>query len=186
MIGKNISRWGDKNNFYIHHIDTLNEIFPSAYLLHIIRDGRDVACSYKRLHELNIKSKYVPQLPGQITSIAAEWSFNITEIRASFQKNDWHNILEIKYEDLVSQPVDELKRVCDFLGESYDAEMENYFLRNKLEQQEPVEFLKWKAKTIERPTTSEVGKYKVELTETEIQSFESIAGSLLRIYNYID
>jgi hypothetical protein len=38
-------RWGDKSPIYTSHLDTLTTIFPSAQVIHIIRDGRDVALS---------------------------------------------------------------------------------------------------------------------------------------------
>jgi hypothetical protein len=63
--------------------------------------------------------------------------------------------------------------------------MELYFIKNQIEHQEPVEFLKWKAKTIEKPTDSEVGKYKRELKPEEIVEFERIGGPILKLYNYI-
>ncbi len=183
-IGRNFLRWGDKNNFYLHHIDTIQAMYPSAIFIHIIRDGRDVACSYRNLQRADMESRYAPQLPSTVRDIANEWSANIQKIRKSFDKAGWKNVCEVRYEDLVSQPCNELKKVCSFLDEPYDTDMELYFVRNQLQHQEPVEFLQWKAKTIEKPTTSEVGKYRSELTLDEIKEFESISASILKIYNY--
>lgn len=184
-IGKNYLRWGDKNNYYLHHIDTIREMYPSAHFIHIVRDGRDVACSYRNLRNANIASNYAPHLPFNIKDIAIEWSTNIQKVRRSFDKVGWDHVYEIRYEDLVSQPSRELKKICLFLEEPYDADMELYFIKNQLEHQEPVEFLQWKAKTIEKPTTSEIGKFRKELTLEEIKEFESICGSMLKIYNYV-
>ena len=182
---KSFLRWGDKNNFYIQSIPIIKKMFPSALLVHIIRDGRDVACSYKKLNKSNIESRYAPHLPDQINDIASEWTANIVKIRSSFDEVGWEDVYEIRYEDLTAEPVFELKKLCYFLDEPYDEEMELYFLKNQTEQQEPVEFLQWKAKTVEKPTTSEVGKYKIELTESEIGAFENIGAPLLKIYKYI-
>jgi hypothetical protein len=183
--GRTFLRWGDKNNFYLHHIDTIREMYPCAHFIHIIRDGRDVACSYRALQRSNVVSKYAPHLPYNVKDIAIEWSANIQKIRSSFDKNHWDNVYEIRYEDLVSQPGDELEKICAFLDEPYDIEMERFFIKNQIEQQEPVEFLQWKAKTIEKPTTSEIGKYKDELTLEEIKEFESLSASILSLYNYV-
>jgi hypothetical protein len=183
-IGKTFLRWGDKNNHYLRHIDTIREMYPPARFIHIIRDGRDVACSYMDLHRSNIVSEYTPQLPFKIKDIANVWSTNVQKIRNSFNRIGWDNVSEIRYEDLVSQPSDTLKKVCSFLEEPYDADMELYFIKNQLEHQEPVEFLQWKAKTIEKPTTSEIGKFRKQLTPEEIREFESISASILKIYSY--
>lgn len=182
--GKAFLRWGDKNNFYLNHIDTIREIYPSARFVHIVRDGRDVACSYIALNQAQIQSKYAPRLPNNITNIALEWVENLTHAINSFEKNAWKNVHELRYEDLTLNPTGELKKICSFLEEPYDENMENYFLKNKLEQQEPVEFLQWKSKTIEKPTTSEVGKYKTKLSKKDIKEFEDIASLLLQKYQY--
>ena len=183
-LGRSFLRWGDKNNYYLNHIDMIREMYPSARFIHIIRDGRDVACSYRALQRSNVLSKYAPRLPYEAKDIAVEWSTNIQKIRNSFDKMHWNNVHEIRYEDLASQPTNELKKVCHFLEEPYDTDMELYFIKNRLEHQEPVEFLQWKAKTIEQPTTSEIGKYKTILSKEEIKEFEDIASPMLRRYRY--
>jgi hypothetical protein len=183
-IGRTFLRWGDKNNYYLNHIETISKMYPSARFVHIIRDGRDVACSYRALHQARIQSKYAPHLPDIITDIALEWKENISCAINSFEKIGWENVHELRYEDLVSFPTDELRKICSFLGEPYDKEMELYFYKNKEEQQEPVEFLQWKAKTIEKPTISEIGKYKMVLSKEEIKEFEDIASLFLRKYQY--
>lgn len=183
-LGRTFLRWRDKNNHYLQDIDTIWELYPSAQFVHIVRDGRDVACSYRALQRSNIASKYAPQLPYDIKDIAVEWSANIRRIRGSFDKIGWNNVYEIRYEDLVSRPSVELGKLCDFLEEPYDAGMERYFVRNRLEQQEPVEFLQWKEKTTAGPTTSEIGKFKNELTPEMIKEFEEISAPILDLYSY--
>lgn len=183
-LGRTFYRWGDKNNFYLNYIPTIFAIFPSAQFIHIIRDGRDIACSYKTLGSSQIVSKYAPNLPVNIKKIASEWTDNIKKIRSSFEKLPSTQVYEIRYEDLVSQPERELTKICDFLREPYDSAMELYYIKNKLETQEPIEFLQWKAKTLEKPTSSEVGKYMQELKPEEIKEFEHISASVLNLYNY--
>jgi hypothetical protein len=123
-------------------------------------------------------------LPSNVNEIAIEWSANIQQIRSSFDTIGWNNVCEIRYEDLVLHPRSELNKICSFLEEPYDANMELYYIKNRLELQEPIEFLQWKAKTIDKPTTSEVGKFRNELTSEEIKEFESVSTPILNIYNY--
>lgn len=183
-LGRTFHRWGDKNNFYLSHIETLHAMYPSAQFVHIVRDGRDIACSYKGLGKSRMSSKYAPNLPVNIREIAYEWVENIHKIRESFEKLPSKQVFEVRYEDLVLQPVQELQKICYFLGEPYDPAMESYYIKNQVERQEPVEFLLWKAKTVEKPTDSEVEKYKRELTDVEIAEFEHISGSILKLYDY--
>ena len=39
-------RWGDKTPMYMRHLPVLEELFPDAQYVHLIRDGRDAAMSF--------------------------------------------------------------------------------------------------------------------------------------------
>jgi hypothetical protein len=62
--------------------------------------------------------------------------------------------------------------------------MLTYYEANRTEQQEPTEFLQWKAKTIEKPDTTSIARYKAELTMEEINTFENLAKVFLERYSY--
>lgn len=179
--GRTFTKWGDKNNFYLHHIGTLKKLFPDAFFIHIVRDGRDVACSYMRLNKKKIVSQYAPNLPCKIEDIAYEWVGNIREIRESFNLINWDNTLEIKYEDLVANPESKLKELCWFIGEEYDPSMLEYFVS---QLDEPADFLQWKDKLLEKPSSSQVGAYRRELSGNDIALFKSIAHEILSAYFY--
>lgn len=182
---RNFKRWGDKNNYYLNYIETIFELFPEVQFIHIVRDGRDIACSYKKLAEFKFKSKYAPQLPSEISKIAGEWTNNLNKIRESFQTIGWDNVIEIRYEDLVTEPGKELRNICSFLNEDFDSSMLNFHLLNIEKELEPRELMQWKGKTLEKTTNSEVGKYKIELTLPEIKEFEIIAKEQLGHYRYL-
>lgn len=183
MIGKNALRWGDKNNFHTSHLDKISQLFDTAQFIIIVRDGRDVACSYRALKSKNINSQYAPNLPTEIPAIANEWVTNNNKI-IRFMKNH-PNYYMVKYENLVTTPRIVLAEICDFLKEDFDDEMLMYYEKNNTEHQEPVEFLQWKEKTLLEPTTSEIGKYKHILSNDEICFFEQIAGPTLAFFGYL-
>lgn len=182
--GKTFHRWGDKNNFYIQHIATLEAIFPEARYVHIVRDGRDVACSYRKLAATPMDSKYAPHLATDIAAIATEWHDNNAGAAAAFAALDPARVCVVRYEDLVTSSEAELRRICACLDEPFDEQMLQYYLWNQKAQQEPVEFLQWKRKTLEMPTDSEVGKFRRLLTAEEIAIFDRIAGDTLARYGY--
>src|SRR3972149_7654342 len=181
---KTFHRWGDKNNFHLNYIDTIYSLFPGAQFIHIIRDGRDVACSYKDMSKLNAESKYAPNLPVDLITIAKEWVDNIQLIRSSFASLGWSNVKEIRYEDLVMESDVILEDVCSFLNEEYDPSMLAFHSINKIKQLEPTELLAWKNKTLMEVTSSQMSRYKAELTANEIELFNAFAGDLLAIYGY--
>lgn len=170
----------DKNNYYIHHLEDLLQIWPQARFLFLIRDGRDVACSYKEIKSLNTNSPYKPKLPTQIDEIAHEWFKNNTGIITFLTSLSIDRWLMIKYEDLVMETERELKRITAFFGLSYSTEMLNYHLR----EAEPDSTLDWKLKTREMPDKCNVGKYKAKLTQDEIEAFNQIANEMLKVGGY--
>jgi hypothetical protein len=184
LQGRTFTRWGDKNNFHIHHIATLRTMFPTAFFVHIVRDGRDVASSYKRLAEQQIDSQYAPRLPDQVEKIAEQWRKNIRAVVGSFDKSGWRNVCEVRFEDLILNPVTTLQNLCDSLGEEYDPSMLNYHVLNAEHELEPREMLQWKSKNLKPPIPAEVGRYKDELSEEEVRVFQRIAGSEMIRYGY--
>ena len=180
-----MQRWGDKNNFHIRHIADLHAMFPNAVFLHIIRDGRDVACSYRELSSVRTISAYAPRLPAQMAEIAREWAGNIAAIRESFAALGWRNVCEVRYEDLLANTEPELRRICDAIGELFDRSMLDYSEKNRREQLEPADFLAWKKRTLEPPDTSRAGRYLRDLTAADIAEFETAARPTLAAYRYV-
>ena len=99
--GRRFSRWGDKNNFHIDHIDTLDELFPRSFFVHIVRDGRSVACSYQQMHAEAFESRFAPQLPSKIADVAAEWRGNNEKIDAGLAALGPGRSHRLRFEDLV-------------------------------------------------------------------------------------
>ena len=183
--GRSFNRWGDKNNFYIDHIDVLDRMFPDAQFVHIVRDGRNVACSYRNLAKRTIHSAYAPRLPVEIESIADEWKRNTSTVHQAFQKLGSNRSYEMRLEDLVCDPQKELMALTDFLGEEFDPRMLEYHRLNSGRKLEPEEFLQWKEKTLQPPITTRNEIYKSQLEVEAIATFEAIAGDALRRYGYL-
>jgi hypothetical protein len=182
QTGKIPKYLGDKNNYYVNHLDLLSEIFPQASYLIISRDGRDVACSYLDVVKLATDSIYKPKLPADMRQIASEWATNNEQL---LDFRDRHKkVLFVRFEDLVIQTEQELKRVCTFLNIEFDDSMINYHTRNKELKLEPDQMLDWKKKTLELPDKNTVFRYKHDLGKTEINMFNDIAGSTLAKLGY--
>ena len=175
-------RWGDKNNFYLNYIEKINRIFPDAVFLHIIRDGRDVACSYRDLSQT--KGKYAPKLPASVCGAACDWVKNVKTIQKCLSTIGAERALTIRYEDLVQQPQKTLQTICAFLGEDYDERMLNFDEENQRKQLEPEIFMDWKARTQKPLTDSRVGRWKQEMFEEDKRLFQFLARKTLMSYGY--
>ncbi len=172
---------GDKNNYYLGHLSLINSIFPDAKFVFIVRDGRDVACSYLAINKMNIHSIYKPNLPHDINEIAKEWVANNHLMNDFIDENTARNIFLLKYEDLVKETKSSLSDLCNFLEISFSEKMLTYYQQ----QLEPVETIEWKRKTIKPPDENGFGKYKSVLTRNEIDIFNDVAELVLERYRYI-
>lgn len=171
----------DKNNYYIEHVEDLKQIWPKAKYIHLIRDGRDVACSYKKLASLESESTFKPKLPSEIKQVAHEW-YNNNKIIENFCLN--YDSITIRYEDLVQKPKKTLIHVCDFLGVSFDPIMLRHNELNQEVYKEPKELLDWKRQTLEPISASKVGEYRRLMNPQDLFEFEQIAHKTLEKYFY--
>jgi hypothetical protein len=107
-------RFGDKTPPYIEIVRELATLYPGAKFIHLIRDGRDVATSYIELKWFGNCRCY-------------ERDFMWT--RALRFRNSYRTlpidtqILDVRYEDLVSEPEAVVRRICAFLGEEFEPAM---------------------------------------------------------------
>lgn len=175
-------RWGDKNNFYLNHIGLIAGLFPEARFLHIVRDGRDVACSYREL--AMVEGNYAPELPNSVLGAARHWRSNLSKIERSFKRIGRKSVHEMRYEDLVTDPEKALRSICHFLGESYAEEMVAFDEENRKKQLEPAVFDSWKGLTREKLSASRVGRWRTAMFTEDIMLFEMGAGGTLKNYGY--
>lgn len=165
--GEGKARWGDKTPYYVMHIPTLLEWFPDAQIVHLIRDGRDVALSlFGRQHDFGVYNAY----------FAAEyWESYVERGHAVGKTLNLQQYMELRYEDLLAQPEECMKTICDFLGETYS---------EALFDVAPVE-APGKTPLVHQPLKVEnVGKWRVRMTPRQIRAFESVAGKTLSQFGY--
>jgi len=146
---------GDKNNYYIAYLTALQKIAPTAKFIFLIRDPRDVACSYLDIHKLKTTSQYKPKLPANIHSFIDEWNKNHQAILDFTKKLNNKQYKYIYFEKLIDAPVKTLRVLTAFLKLNFEEHMLHYYKTND----EPEEFLDWKEKVIQPIDTTVVGRY---------------------------
>ena len=184
--GKAPIRWGDKNNYYLNHIPEIRSLFPDCLFLHIVRDARDVACSYRELSERELIGPYAPELPARVEESASDWQTNVVTIEQSFQSLSRDDVYRVHFEDLVQDTEASLQQICAFLGVDFDPAMLAFHETNNEESLEPEATLQWKRRTLEPLDESRVGRYQSELTAHQITTVERIAREGLLLYGYLD
>jgi hypothetical protein len=177
--------WGDKNSLWVDKLGTILEHFPNALFIHLIRDGRDVACSYKTLKSMRIESKYAPKLPTDIEAIAEIWKNNVSSVDDFLMfKVKESNKITLLYENLLKEPDYYLSLILSKISLHLEKSQLNYYKQSS-EKIEPKAFLAWKEKLQEPIDLSNIGKFKRELTFNEIELFNKCAGAVLKKFNYL-
>jgi len=160
-------RWGDKTPYYVLHIPKLLQWWPNAQIIHIIRDGRDVALSlFGRRDDFGVYNVYVA---AKYWQEYVERGHQLGSVLAP------KRYLEIRYEDLVANPEESMQRICAFLGEEYSS---------KLFHVQAVEN-PGKTPLVHQPIKSEnAGKWRTEMRLHQVRLFERTAGDTLRRFGY--
>jgi hypothetical protein len=134
------TRWGAKSPDLVNHLDMVYALYPDAYLIHIIRDGRAVANSRqgKKSRAAAYKVKEAPRYLGfetpsgeavswRLLDYAADWHLYLEIARQHTRQAAHARYLEIRYEALLDAPRAELERVCSFLDAPFDEAMLRYY-----------------------------------------------------------
>ena len=107
-------RWAEKLNLQWRDIPVFLEMFPDGQAIHIFRDPRDVAASYKKM-------TYEPWPAFLDAALNCKGAMmDLPRMQAEYGAD---RILVLRAEDLAHDLADGMKRICDFLGEPWDPEL---------------------------------------------------------------
>jgi hypothetical protein len=165
--GEGKDRWGDKTPYYVLHLKTIVELFPNAQIIHLIRDGRDCALSmFVREREFGVYNSY---------HAAEYWQQYVETGKEVGRSLGDQSYLEIKYEDILSDQLSAMKRICAFLGEDFDHSLIN-FEKSSIAGKTPL-----LQKNVQKDNA---GKWRKKMTRAQIRVFESAAGDTLAQNGY--
>ncbi len=113
-----VPRWAAYDPDNVLHMERLKASIPNALFLHIIRDGRDIALSLKKMGGF----RPLPWDGSETRSLVAtalywEWMVRNGREQGSRFLSDY---MEIHYEDLITKPREVLARVSGFLEHDLD------------------------------------------------------------------
>src|SRR3954452_12565183 len=162
--------WADKTPYYIGHIDELRRVFPEARIVNLVRDGRDVALPLLR----------VPYGPANVWAAAHQWRDAICAGEDAERLGA--DLLTVRYEDLVAAPETAIPAVCAFLEIGYRPEMPAV-------EESPPELIAagqeaWFRELYGGISANSVGKWRRQMSRSDIALFESIAGAELERHGY--
>ena len=111
-----VERWADTTPEHLLHLHRIKETIPEALVIHIIRDGRDVALSTARQGYIR-PLPWDRKPPTMVAGLYWEWMVNIGRRDGKDLGNDY---TEVHFEDLVTSPRETLARLSEFVAQDLD------------------------------------------------------------------
>ena len=171
-----------KHPYHILIIDELFHYFPNMRFIHIVRDGRDTSCSI-RTHPKReiINGEVVPlNTNNPFSWCIRRWTSCISQ---GWKWRKSNKYIEVKYEDLVNDPVNSIGKVFKFLGLeliSKDKLLNFYKYENQDEKHlQNIEV----GQPLYKKT---IGRWKKDMTAKEKEMFKKMAGEMLLELGYED
>lgn len=170
---------GEKTPDYVRRLPLLHELFPSAKIIHIIRDGRDVALS---LLDWATEKKGPGRLKlwseSPLGTSALWWAWQVSSGRDAALHLGPDSYCEVLYESLVAEPQAELQRLASLLDLPYSDAMARFHEGKK--RTDP----KLSAKKAWLPATSGLRDWRRDFSADDLALFESLSGELLGDLGY--
>jgi len=170
-----VDRWADCTPDHLLNIPEIRDQLPGAFVIHIIRDGRDVALSYVQQHW----SHPLPWDRHERLAVAGMyWEWVVRKGR-EYGQTLRPNYYEVRFEELVTNQHEVLSRLGEFIGHDLDYD--------KIQQagigavSEPnSSFLGESGQQAFQPA----GRWKRKMSAKEVEGFEAVVGDFLRELGY--
>lgn len=160
--------WADKSLFF-RRIDLLAEMFPDACFVHLVRDGRDVFHSWRKMDVTK----------SNVAAIALDWNYKLYRINHSFAQLPAHRHITIRYEDLLASPEATIRQLCSYLDISFEPSMLDYHRTSRYYIGEHHSKL-----IFQSIDSTNRNKWRTTLSPQEIRIFEMLCRHNLRHYGY--
>jgi hypothetical protein len=171
---QNAVRWAVYDPDNALHVPRIKADIPNALFVHIIRDGRDIALSLKKM------GGFTP-IPWDRSSrglqeTALYWEWMVRKAR-QYGKEIAADYFEIRYEDLVTAPRSALVSLGEFLDHDLDYDrIQSTILEGQ--RQSNSSFLQ------EEEQVRPLNRWKEKLSRAQVASIEGVVGECLEACGY--
>lgn len=139
-ISEDKKRWCEKTPANVRYFDKILSYFNNnVKLIHIIRDGRDV-----------MLSKH-PKDSSQYWVSPERW---VNDVKAGLEFKDHPNVFTLKYENLILNYTEVVKKLCSFIDENFTEELKDWYDNTKVKKNEA-----WDGK-VKKLHSNSIAKYK--------------------------
>jgi hypothetical protein len=171
---QNVERWADCTPEHLLYLERIKETIPEALIIHIIRDGRDVALSTAKLGY--VRRMWWDRTPNVMVS-GLYWEWMIRKGREDGRKLG-PDYTEVRFEELISNPRATLAKLSGFINQELDYD----------------HILKVGIGSVREPNTSfkdasnggfnPLGRWRKGFTPEHLAMFEGLVGNTLEELGY--
>jgi Sulfotransferase family len=170
-----VRRWADCTPEHLLYLDRIKKTIPDALLIHIIRDGRDVALSME-------KGNWIRPFPWhkkeRLMVAGLYWEWIVGKGRES-GRTLGADYTEVHFEELVSRPQETLTRLASFIDQDLDYDRIREVGIGSV--REPNTSFRGESDGAE---FNPVGRWRYKLQPTELRKFERLVGKTLQEMGY--
>jgi len=163
----------DKHPNYAQYLDVIEDFLPNAKVVHLIRDGRNVAVSMMSVRKREGHS------PEEINSAAEIWRNFIVKAQTSHMSKT-SRYMELRYEDLLKDGRPQVERVLEFAGIDNDRALVDQLCSDE----RLATRVSAPNKDLSGKRDSSGGAWRSELTLWQRFRFHRVSGSLLNELGY--
>jgi len=155
---------GEKTPRHALDVKTMCEWYPDCTIIHLVRDPRAAVYSLTQ----------VPWASRSVLIGAREW-YSLNTAAQAVSTRD--NYILLKYEDLVAQPEEQLRRLCNHIGLEFCEAML---------QPDPAEFdpARPVQRAYSRVTAARVGLWRTDLEPWQVMAIEAVADRRMQEFGY--
>jgi sulfotransferase family protein len=169
------TRWANYGPDCVHHIPQIKREIPEALIIHILRDGRDIALSLTKMGGIRPLPWHKPRNIYS-TALFWEWTVRAGKRNGAMVPGDY---IEVHYEDLVAKPRETLMRLSAFLDHDLDYEHIQRVGIGRVS--DPNSSFKPETQAL---SFNPIGRWKERLSIEEICVLEGLIGDCLQEFGY--
>jgi hypothetical protein len=166
-----VERWAETTGEHLLYMREIKRAIPNARVIHVIRDGRDVALSWEKLSQIR-PLPWDRKRAAMAAAIYWEWFVEKGRNAGRALGSDY---IEVRYEDLVRRPAEVLKDLEAFVEHDLDYER----------------ITEVGIGSVSAPNTafknekrSPIGRWKTDLSEEDVATLEGLIGGSLEKMGY--
>jgi hypothetical protein len=170
-----VGRWAESTPLHMLYLPTVKKLIPDALIVHIIRDGRDVAVSLNKIKWIR---PFFWDRQRSLIVAGIFWKWIVGKGR-KYGREMGPDYLEVHYEDLVNEPRQTLAHVSGFIDQELDYDR----IRGEALGSVQSPNSSFRSDDAQKDL-SPVGRWRKLVPPAELAQLESVLGDLLEQVGY--